>query len=288
MSIPEKTTKDVMTIAHATDLHPDGGIAFRHGVAMARDGAARLCSMHANPVTDNPTAKMHDAQELLKSWHGTDAPEIDFYKMVHTCCDDPVDALLDAMRQIEPDLLIVGKHQVKGFFRFLRESVSESLALNTRVPTLFVPIGKRGFVDEASGRVQLDRLLLPVKDDQSFQRSFEMVNKLLQTLGREDVEIVLLHVADDSVPAKDAEVDGKILLDKMVNSVTEDGLRWRCVQRQGDLADEIVDSVEEFDIDMVVMATQGHDSLGDVLGGSRTERVVRRGSCPLLSVPLEQ
>lgn len=36
---------------------------------------------------------------------------------------------------------------------------------------------------------------------------------------------------------------------------------------------------------LIVMATRGHDGVGDVLFGSHTERVIRESTCPVLSVP---
>lgn len=268
----DERQEDVLTIAHATDLDPDGGVAFRHSVALAHKMGAALYSMHANPASQEVSRQMPDANEQLRQWHGEEAGEIEFYKMLHTCCDDPVDTLLDAMGQVEPDLLIVGKHQSEGFFQLLRDSVSEALALNTRVPTLFLPIGQKGFVREDTGAVELERILVPVRDAEAFAETIGVAGELIEQMAAENAEIVLLHVGEDKA------------LDELLTPES-DALRWRRVQRAGVLADEIVKCVDELDIDLIVMATEGHNSLGDVLSGSRTQRVARRTSCPLLSVP---
>lgn len=273
---PESTP---FVIAHATDLDPEGGIAFQHSVALARDADAVLYSMHANPDSKEVSRQMPDANEVLRQWHwqadnGVDAPTVEFHKMLHSCCDDPVDTLLDGMREIDSELLVVGKHQNKGRFELIAGSVSESLALNLNIPTLFLPIGGAGFVDEETGAVELDRVLLPVEDEASFLQTLETLRRLLERLDRTDVEVILLHVGDDSV------------LDDLMIPESEAGPTWRPVQREGALADEIVACVEECDVDLLVMGTHGHNSLGDVLRGSQTQRVVRRANCPVLSVPL--
>jgi nucleotide-binding universal stress UspA family protein len=36
--------------------------------------------------------------------------------------------------------------------------------------------------------------------------------------------------------------------------------------------------------DLIVMSTQGHDSLGDRIRGSLTERIVRMAPCPVLAL----
>jgi nucleotide-binding universal stress UspA family protein len=41
----------------------------------------------------------------------------------------------------------------------------------------------------------------------------------------------------------------------------------------------------EFDVDLIVMMTERHTSLFDLLCGSTTERVVRGARCPLLAIP---
>jgi nucleotide-binding universal stress UspA family protein len=41
----------------------------------------------------------------------------------------------------------------------------------------------------------------------------------------------------------------------------------------------------DFDADLIVMTTEGHNSLFDLLRGSTTERVVRGARCPLLAIP---
>ncbi|QDG53535.1 universal stress protein [Persicimonas caeni] len=274
-----QASKKSFTIAHATDLDPNGGVAFRHSVALARDTDSVLYSLHANPVSREDGRKMPDANEMLRQWHwnggnGSDAPTVEFHKMLHECCDDAVDTLLDAMRRIEPDLLVVGKHQSGGFFEIMHDSVSEALALNTNIPTLFLPLESPGFVDEESGAMKLERILVPVQDEATFLQSFEKVGELLERMGNPACEVVLLHVGDDDV------------LDSMVVPETDDKTTWKMVEGEGDLAEAIFDCVENCTVDLIVMGTRGHDSIGDVFRGSRTQRVVRRSPCPVLSVPL--
>ncbi len=279
MRIESNSQHKGFTIAHATDLDPKGGVAFRHSVALARDTRGVLYSMHANPVSTDVGRKIPDANEMLRQWHwasgnGSESPSIEFHKMLHSCCDDPVDTLLDAMRQIDPDLLVVGKQQSGGVFELLRDSVSEALALNTNIPTLFLPIGSSGFVDEETGALHLERILVPVQDEATFLQSFEKVGELLERMGNPPTEVVLLHVGDDDV------------LDSLVVPEAGGKTTWKRVHSQGELAEAILNCVDSCTVDLIVMGTRGHDSIGDVFRGSRTERVVRRAPCPVLSVPL--
>jgi nucleotide-binding universal stress UspA family protein len=49
-------------------------------------------------------------------------------------------------------------------------------------------------------------------------------------------------------------------------------------------AEAIVSYADRASIDLIVMATHGHQSLGWLIGGSVTERVVRTAPCPVLTV----
>jgi nucleotide-binding universal stress UspA family protein len=270
-------SKDVYTIAHATDLLADGGIAFAHGVALARDAGAALYSLHANPETPDTQRRMPRAEELLGRWSqgsgGGEVPELEHHRTTHTCCEDPVDTLLDALGQIEPDLLVVGTRSREGFERFFHESVSMALARNGATPTLFVPIGAEGFVDPGDGRLELRRLLVPIEGREDADSTLEVLVELLDRLGVDDVELIALHVGDDD------------LLERL--SLPErPGWRWTREQQRGETVEAIAGCAREHDVDLVVMSTRGQDRLLDVFRGPQTERVVRHALGPVLSIPL--
>lgn len=273
---------DELTIAHATDLHPDGGIAFAHSVALASKGKGSLYSLHAEgPKTDSDAVRrMPEASELLDTWHEQGASlkldDTEYHKVLHSCCEDPVDTLLDAMSDILPNLLVVGKHSTKGMFNFLHNSVAESLALNADIPTLFLPIGGRGFVSPDTGDIHLKRILVPVEDEHSMLPVYEVTEHLLERLEIDDVEIVLLHVG-----GREDE------LDSVLTPEGRPGWKVSRVERSGNLAVEIAACAEEMDVDLVAMGTHGQDSIADFFRGSNTQQVVRSASCPVLWVPID-
>lgn len=280
MSSQRKSLDEELRIVHATDLHPDGGIAFAHSVALASRGRGSLYSLHANPADDTAVRRMPDASELVAEWRsrgaGSDFEPAEFHKVSHSCCDDPVDTLLDAMNDILPNLLVVGKNPTEGMFKFLHNSVSESLALNAHIPSLFLPIGGKGFVSQDTGDLDLDRILVPVEDEHSMLPVYEVLEHLLDRLDVDDVEIILLHVGDHDDT-----------LDTILTPEGRPGWKVSREERQGKLADAIAKCAQEMDIDLVAMGTHGQDSLVDVFRGSNSQQVVREATCPVLWVPLE-
>ena len=51
------------------------------------------------------------------------------------------------------------------------------------------------------------------------------------------------------------------------------------------LTDEIIDLVNEFDIDLVIMGTKGATGAKEVLFGSNTIHVIKQVKCPVLAIP---
>lgn len=271
-SLPTKQAGDFI-IAHATDLRPDGGTAFTHSVALSRDAHARLVSLHANPATKSvdEVRQMPDAESLLATW-STDAPPIEHFKITHQCCDEPVDTLLDALIKIDADLLVVGTQQWTGLGRALHESVAEAVAGQGNMPTLVLPIGKKGFVDH-EGRLDLKRILIPIGDTNESDAALKALTCLLDRLGVTDLDIHLLRIGDDDI------------LDA-IQTPRRQGWRWHKERREGKVIDEIINTCEELRCDLVVMASRGQDGFFDIFRGSQTQRVIRAMSRPLLAVPV--
>ena len=65
---------------------------------------------------------------------------------------------------------------------------------------------------------------------------------------------------------------------------------WQVIEHctNGKPEDVILDGIEEFDADVVVMSTMGEKGFLDALRGSTTERIVRSAPCPVLAVPVSK
>ncbi|RLB54007.1 MAG: hypothetical protein DRJ42_10340 [Deltaproteobacteria bacterium] len=257
-------------IAHAAALTDEDRVPFTHGVALAHTSGAELFAVHANRA-DDAAERMLDAGTILVHW-GDDAARVPFEKMVHQCCDDPVDTVLDALRKLKADLVVAATHQRHGIMRALLGSKAEAIAHNVEVPTLLVPVGIDGFVANDSGTIDLHRVLIPIGDPEAAQAAVDAAATLGRMAGAKSVEFVLLHVGD---PADTPEVNVPVVAGWTVSSINVTRVK---------LEDAVISRAA--DSCLVVMATRGHDSVGDVLLGSHTDRVLHRVTCPVLSVPV--
>lgn len=260
---------DRLNLVHATDLRPGGGVAFAHAVALARDAGASLVTVHAciDGATERP---MPEASAVLAQWGSSGT--VEHRAIRHTCCDDPVDTLLDFLRREPVDLLILATHQVGGFRRVLHDSVSEAVARNAHLPTLFVPFGGPGFTDAATGAVRVRTVIVPAGTAADAWPALTLLGRLADAAGWPRVEVIVLHVGDGAAP-------------DLSTIPAHPRLALRTEHRPGGLVPGIVSACDEYGADLVAMTTRGHDGLLDVILGSNTERAMHAVACPLLAVP---
>jgi len=64
------------------------------------------------------------------------------------------------------------------------------------------------------------------------------------------------------------------------------GWTWQKDLRSGDVIDGIVKAAKEHAADLIVMSTDGRNGFLDALRGSHSERVLRHGATPLLTIPV--
>ena len=249
-----------MMIAHGTDLTGDDAAAFVHASALAAASAARLVTVHGN-AAPGTVSQLPDASELARRW----ARPIDHVRICHECCDDVEDTVIDAIQKLNPDLVVLGTHARHGLRALLHASVGEAIARNLTVPTLIVPNHSRGFVDAATGAIDLHRILIPAGDAAQARRGLAAARNLLALVGAPDAALEIVHVGADDPELAELGVP--------------------VTRASSDVDSAIVYVAKERRACLIVMPTRGHDSVGDVLLGSHTEHVIRDAECPVLAVP---
>lgn len=250
-----------MLIVHASDLTGDDAAAFLHAAALASRGA-RLITLHAGEA-ERPAPP--SAPELAARW----GRPIDHELRWIDSDDDDADTVVEVLRHLGPELVVVGTHARHGIAAWIRGSVGEAIARNLRVPVLVVPNHVRGFVDPRDGAVALRRIVVPADHAEAARRGAEAARWLAQLAGhapRPDDELAIVHAG-----AVDPDLERLGIPVIPIEGILENGILAAARAREACL---------------IAMATRGHDGVGDVLRGSHTERVIREASCPVLSVPI--
>lgn len=283
-SVPDQATTSFRRIFHPTDFSIDSHTALLHSLKLALAARAELSVMHVDPdVTREDFEDFPRISPILKRWKvlPPNAGEEDMgpsgltVRKVRAVAKNPTEALLRHLSDNLTDLLVMTTHQYDGLERWQHRTVAEPVARESRVPTLFVPAHVEGFVSKETGTVSLRRVLIPVHEQPNPQAAVNLTALLADLLGCERITGLLIHV-------------GKPETAPTLTYPMRKGLLWRSMICHGDIVDVILGMGEDFDVDLIVMVTSGHDSLLDMLRGSTTERVLRGARCPLLAIPADR
>jgi nucleotide-binding universal stress UspA family protein len=133
-----------MLIAHATDLTGDDPSAFVHASALAAASSARLITVHGNAPAVGASA-LPDAAELATRW----GRAISHERRCHECCDDVADTVLDALRELRPELVVLGTHGRHGLAALVRAASARASRATSR--SRRHSEWRRGFVNAATG-----------------------------------------------------------------------------------------------------------------------------------------
>ncbi len=268
-------------IFHPTDFSTADSVAFAHALKLTCLVQGELTVMHVDPTIGSKDFEdCPRIRPLLARWGVLPAgsSKEDVLKLgievkrVRAVADNATDAILRQLTTFPTELLVLSTHQREGFARLTQHAVAEPLARGTHARTLFIPAGVEGFVSAETGSTNLTRVLIPIAHNPHPQPAIDLAAELASTLGSEKVLFELVHLGTEADPPKLTKPD-------------RPGWSWETLVAKGDPVQWILAAGADFDVDLIVMMTEGHTSLFDMLRGSTTEQVVRGARCPLLAIP---
>jgi nucleotide-binding universal stress UspA family protein len=271
----------IETILHPTDFSADSEEAFAHALAICLFLRGELTLLHAGDeyLDGDDWQKFPPVRKTLERWKllPPGSPRAAVFHALGirvnkvSATGDPLSATLEYLADNPTDLMVLATEGREGLPRWIRRSTAERLARHGGIKTLFVRHAVPGFVD-LGGVLSLRRILVPVASQPDPRPALAYAARATVLAAGEPVELVALHVGEEVPKLAFPEPAGK-------------GCSWRSTRSGGDVAEEIVRFADAEQVDLVVMATQGPDSLRDALGGSTTEQVLRRAPCPVFAVP---
>ena len=291
---PAGSVPPIRTILHPSDLAPESDCALEHVRLLAARFDAHVTLYHALEVPARAWVRAagHEEElrrrlaaeaglELERRARGLSAHDV----LVEPDVSAPallVDvALLRLIHSTRPDLVVMGTHSRATLGSFFLGSVTQEVLRHGGRPVLAV--GPR-CIPPLHGYT---RIVMPTDFSEASRRAFPLAGLLARAF---DAEVVAVHAVPRPILA--ALADNPYALAAGVPSVGAvrdfvaglDGVRVTPRVEQGPAWDRIVAVARDLEADLVVMATQGADSLGDRILGSQTERVIRHASCPVLAV----
>jgi nucleotide-binding universal stress UspA family protein len=145
--------------------------------------------------------------------------------------------------------------------------------------------------------IEIRRILCPVDFSDCSRRAVDHAMAIARWYGG---SVTALHVFP--LPPVAAGPSGPILLEpvlltpatreqlladtrKLLKTESAPGVATEAVLREGLAATEILEHARSMGADLVVMGTHGRSGVDRLLLGSVTEKVLRKASCPVLTVP---
>jgi hypothetical protein len=128
-------------------------------------------------------------------------------------------------------------------------------------------------VSHTDGSVSLKQILIPIARTPRPEPALNAAATLVQKWNCSEGTFVLMHVGNsNTMPA--------------LRLPEVPGWTWKKELRTGEVIEGIVNSAKENKADLILLATDGRNGFLDALRGSHSERILRYGVAPLLTIPV--
>lgn len=277
--------------------------ALEHAAAIAKWYGASITAFHVIPLplpqppiffaaavdpTISPASDRRAREEQLHAWL---EPVRQAGIQVDLCVDEGSAAvrILAQVASSHPDLLVMGTHGLSGFDRLMLGSVTERVLRKGTCPVLTIPP-----TAVTSAKTPYSRLLCPVDFSEPSLAALRYACSLAKEAG---ASLTLLHVFDwpEHEPPQLVRVDGERMRQYIeadattrLNGLVSDEERTWCPvstkTTHGKPYRRILEAAEHEAVDLIVMGVHGRNPVDLMLLGSTTNHVVRRASCPVLTM----
>ena len=276
----------VESVLHPTDFSEASNRAFAHALAIAllRQTRLTILNVREKGIEHGAWVNFPQVRKTLERWNilepGSERSAVYDQlnveaKKVALTGRDPIRTTIDYLEHEPHDLVVLATQGTEDRDNLLYKSDAEGIARGSGAMTLFVPSrSDRGIVSFETGDLHLKKVMVPVDPAIDCAPAIEFSRRTAETIGEGDVEITLLHIGKE-MPTLPELPEGP-------------AWSWQTSLRQGEPVDGILEAMAELDADLIVMTTNGRDTLGQSLKGSTTERVIRKADCPVLAVPVQE
>lgn len=200
----------------------------------------------------------------------------------------PAKRILECAKALPADLIVIGTHGLSGFEHLMLGSVTEKVLRQAACPVLTVPPRSH-----TTSGLPFRRILCPVDFAEPSLAALEFAYSLAH---EGDADLDILHVFEwpdeplttrpIQIPEYRRELEHEALarLKSLVPVGENDRCRPTTRMAHGKAYREILAEAAEKQADVIVMGVHGRNALDLMLFGSTTNQVVRRATCPVLTL----
>jgi nucleotide-binding universal stress UspA family protein len=299
----------INNIICTTDFSDLSNQAVPIGIALAKEFNAKLYLCHVIEVTSNFNygEAFIDFEEIQR--RNTDYSLEELNKLIGGVQIDWEPLILVGhvgneitriAKEKRADLVVSSTYGRSGLKRFMLGSVTERLIRSLPCPMLSVHGREIEISDTEKQDIRFRSILVGCDFSADSNLAFQYALNLAQEFQS---ELHLAHIIEPPVYRDQfeaaAEMGEKVrhglrdqLNAKLIDMVPEEARNW-CTPKTTLLAGSPQEELNKYavlnDIDLIVLGVRGHGLAETLFVGSTTDRVVRKASCPVLSVrPIAQ
>ena len=271
----------IKSVLHPTDFSESSLVAFHHALKTAVMARSRLTLLHVSNEGASQWSDFPGVRETLERWgvlpKGSQKSDVaklgvEASKVV-AAEKEPVDAVLRYLEKNPADLIVLSTSQRGGRVPWLGKSVSAPVTRKAGEMTLLIPGDVEGFVSATDGSVTLKNIVIPIARSPRPESALNAAARFVRKFEAPSGTFTVLHVGDAStMPA--------------LRYPDVPGWTWNKELRSGEVIEGIVQTAKDREADLIIMTTDGRNGFLDGLRGSHSERVLRYGAAPLLTVPV--
>jgi nucleotide-binding universal stress UspA family protein len=286
---------NIKTILCPVDFFPASDAAVSYATGLAKNYDARLHLLHViTPVVRGAHQYAIRPSDMTKSLESVAAVEMTKFVNqvkaagvavdVETRVGDPYDEIKIAIASLKPELVVMGTHGRRGVERWFMGSTTEKLLRHSPVPLVTI---------SASGERAIPQRFRRILVTTDFSDGTpDALSYAFSVAQENESRITLLHVLHEptdtglSFTYQDSLMKG---VEKQLYELVPDEARnWCDIDvrvETGVPYRTILKTLQDADIDLLVMNIHGKDMLDRALVGSTAERVVRAACCPVMLIP---
>jgi len=271
----------IESVLHPTDFSESSLIAFHHALKASLASKSKLTLLHVSTDGTSEWSHFPGVRETLERWGELPkgSPKAAVGKLgidprkILAEEREPVEAVIRYLEKHPADLIVLSTSKRDGRIPWLGKSVAEPLTRKAEEMTLLIPGDVKGFVSAEDGSVNLKKILIPVARTPRPEPALKAAARIVRKFDCSEGTFMVMHVGtSNTMPA--------------LQFPEVPGWTWEKQLRTGEVIDGIVKAAKDFEADLIVLATDGRNGFLDGLRGSHSERILRYGVAPLLTVPI--
>ena len=207
-------------------------------------------------------------RDHLEPWKAEAAKRgVDLEIRVRTSTADYT-GILDEAEDLQPDLIVMGRHGLTGLSRLLMGSVTARVIGHSPFNVLVVPKG---------ATLNFQKILLGSDGSSASAAACE---EALGITKRMESTLIAASVAQGDRDLKSAEE----IVRKLEAAAARQGVAVKPLVLKGRPYEAICKAAQEEQVNLIILGSHGRTGLARLLMGSTTERVIGQSPCPVLVV----